>query len=203
MNTIITTPYGEYTVRVAENGSASIERPPQLNSSAEDAPFSAMLDAFESTLLAFAKEGFDLAGEAAQRAINTALDAIANHAEPEEIVILVKPEEVRGHIIGYIKELLEYLDGNGLIVTDDDMIDEALRDCGDFSVLRGLLAASPQPTSGEVAMLKVLRNLIFATTKADAPILRSARKRAADLVARFEEKHPGLSQDVEEEEMDA
>jgi hypothetical protein len=41
----------------------------------------------------------------------------------------------------YIKDLLEGLDGRGLILTDDEMIDEALEECGDFEVLKEIVTS--------------------------------------------------------------
>lgn len=35
----------------------------------------------------------------------------------------------------YIKDMVDFLDGRGLVATDDELIDEALNECGDFDTL--------------------------------------------------------------------
>lgn len=53
-------------------------------------------------------------------------------------------------ILHYITELLSYLDGRGIVVTDYELIDDALKEFGDFKVLRsmfsGELKKSDYPT---------------------------------------------------------
>jgi hypothetical protein len=35
----------------------------------------------------------------------------------------------------YIKSMVDFLDGRGLVATDDELIDEALEECGEFSAI--------------------------------------------------------------------
>jgi hypothetical protein len=42
-------------------------------------------------------------------------------------------------ITRYIKSMVSFLDGNGLVVTDWDLIEEVLKECGDFVVLKDIV----------------------------------------------------------------
>jgi hypothetical protein len=48
------------------------------------------------------------------------------------------PEEIRKYLCG----LLDFLDGRGLIITDQDLIDEALLEYGEFAGLKELMGVS-------------------------------------------------------------
>lgn len=55
----------------------------------------------------------------------------------------------------YIKDLLEYLDGRGLIVEDEDLIEEALESLGSFPRLRYICEIYPvQRLDSQVIHLK-------------------------------------------------
>jgi hypothetical protein len=87
---VFTLPYG-ITVSCAENQSASIvsnlraefliaDRPPQ-EFSAEERAAEGFIDGIESLLLALASEGVDLAQPAISNAVETAVEAFANHCD--------------------------------------------------------------------------------------------------------------------------
>ena len=42
-------------------------------------------------------------------------------------------------IIEYMKEIVDFLDGNGIVVTDWELVEQSLLECGDFRVLQGIV----------------------------------------------------------------
>ena len=49
----------------------------------------------------------------------------------------------------YLLELLEYLDGRGLVLTDGDLIDQALDECGAFHKLKQVCRDTELPVASE------------------------------------------------------
>ena len=42
-------------------------------------------------------------------------------------------------IIDYLVKMLEFLDGQGIVFTDEELVKEALKDFGDFEVLQKII----------------------------------------------------------------
>jgi len=45
---------------------------------------------------------------------------------------------MKKEVVKYLVELLNYLDGRGIIFTDEGLVKEALKDCGGFKRLRDI-----------------------------------------------------------------
>lgn len=69
------------------------------------------------------------------------------------------------YMIGYLKDVLEYLDGNGLVLTDDDLIEEALQDRIDYEHIAGKIAECDSESDGFV--LEALPRTVVYTLQED------------------------------------
>ena len=106
---------------------------------------------------------------------------VSQNNSKESNMTLTRTEQIRN----YLKTVIDYLDGNGLVITDPEIIDEVLSDFDDFDVLRSIVTGTQMEYADYTKWMEIHAIELSIVSNDVSHVLN--RMRLAELVEEYQD----------------